>query len=257
VDLGIRGKAALVLGASSGIGEAVALALAGEGVLLALAARRDEQLRRVAEAAKRVGALEARPFTVDLTDETSIAKLLAGVRESVGDPDIVVLNGGGPKPGRFGDVTLSDWDVAYRQMLRSMLVLLDGVLPAMRAKKWGRIVALTSTSVKQPIDNLVLSNAYRTALVSTLHTLANEVAREGITINSIATGRVNTDRLRALYGGNDEEMSRKATAEVPIGRVASPEEFAPLVAFLCGEPASYVTAQTISIDGGLTRGLFG
>jgi len=257
MDLGIRGRTALVLGASSGIGEAVALALAGEGVRLGLAARRAPELERVADAAKRRGALDAHQFTIDLADADSIVRGMAAVNERLGNVDILVLNGGGPKPGKFGDMKIDDWDAAYRVILRSLLSVVDGVLPSMRQRKWGRIVALTSTSVKQPIDTLVLSNAFRTALVSALRTLANEVAPEGITVNSIATGRIKTARLRSLYGGNEAEMERLAAAEVPIARVAQPDEFAPLVAFLCGEPARYVTAQTISIDGGLTRGLFG
>ncbi|MBV8435639.1 MAG: SDR family oxidoreductase [Candidatus Eremiobacteraeota bacterium] len=257
MDLGIRGKVALVVGASGGIGEAVALALAAEGVSLAIAARREDELRRVADLATRSGAAGAKTFALDLTEAASIPAIAARIRDAAGDPDIVVLNGGGPKPGRFTDVAIADWDEAYQKILRGMLELVGALLPAMRAKNWGRIVALASTSVKQPIDNLVLSNAFRTALVSALRTLAVEVARDGVTINSIATGRVYTDRLRALYGGNDDEMQRTAASEVPIGRVATPQEFAPLVAFLCGEPARYVTGQTISIDGGLTRGLFG
>ena len=115
---------------------------------------------------------------------------------------------------------------------------------------------LTSTAVKQPIDNLVLSNAFRTALVAALRTLAVEVAKDGVTVNSIATGRIDTARLRALYG-NDEKRLHEAATDVPIGRIASPEEFAPMAAFLCGDPAGYVTGQTISVDGGLIRGLFG
>lgn len=257
MDLGIRGRTALVLGASSGIGEAVALELAREGVRLGLAARRSAELDRVGAAAKSLGAPGTQAFAVDLSDAESIARLLAGARAGLGAVDILVLNGGGPKPGTFSQTKIADWDSAYRQILRSMLDVVDGVLPSMRERRWGRIVALTSTSVKQPIDTLVLSNAFRTALVSALRTLANEVAAEGITVNSIATGRIKTARLRALYGGNEEEMARLASAEVPIGRVAETQEFAPLVAFLCGEPARYVTGQTISIDGGLTRGLYG
>jgi 3-oxoacyl-[acyl-carrier protein] reductase len=257
MDLGIRGRIALVLGASSGIGEAVALDLAREGAVLGLGARRTAELDRVAAAAKQLGASDARAFGVDLADPESIARLLGDVGERLGGVDILVLNGGGPKPGKFGEMKLDDWDTAYRNVLRSMLDVIHGVLPSMRQRRWGRIVALTSTSVKQPIDTLVLSNAFRTALVSALRTLANEVAAEGITVNSIATGRIKTARLRAIYGGNEEEMARSAAAEVPIARVADPQEFAPLVAFLCGEPARYVTGQTISIDGGLTRGLYG
>jgi 3-oxoacyl-[acyl-carrier protein] reductase len=257
MDLGIGGRTALVLGASSGIGEAVARELAREGVVLGLAARRGGELERVATAVKELGAADAHAFTVDLADADSIARLIADVDERLGHVDILVLNGGGPVPGKFGEMKIEQWDAAYRQILRSMLCVADGVLPSMRQRRWGRIVALTSTSVKQPIDTLVLSNAFRTALVSALRTLANEVAAEGITVNSIATGRVKTARLRALYGGSEEEMERLAALEVPIRRVADPQEFAPLVAFLCGEPARYVTGQTISIDGGLTRGLFG
>jgi 3-oxoacyl-[acyl-carrier protein] reductase len=256
MDLNIRGRVALVAGASAGLGEAVALALAREGVRLAVAARRVDRLEAVAARAKQLGAADARGFPLDLTDPASIAAMLDGVRSAFGDVDIIVLNGGGPKPGRFTELTIDDWDGAYRLLLRSMLVLLDAVVPAMRANGWGRIVALTSTSVKQPIDTLALSNVFRTALVSALRTLANQVARDGVTVNSIATGRIDTDRLRSLYG-DDQAKMREAGADVPIGRVAEPEEFAPLVAFLCGQAASYVTGQTISIDGGLTRGLFG
>ncbi len=257
MDFGIRGKVALVLGASSGIGEAVALALAAEGATLALAARRVDTLDDVAKRAKATGAGDARGFRADLADAKSVASLLSGVRATFGDPEIVVLNGGGPRAGTFTDVALDDWDAAYRTLLRAHVELLESVVPAMRAKRWGRIVALTSTSVKQPIGNLVLSNAFRTALTSALKTLSSEVAADGITVNVIATGRIETDRLRSLYGNDDVAMRESAAAEIPAKRVATPEEFAPLVAFLCGAPASYVTGQTISIDGGLVRGLFG
>jgi 3-oxoacyl-[acyl-carrier protein] reductase len=183
--------------------------------------------------------------------------MLDAVRAAYGNVDILVLNGGGPKPGTFGDVALDDWDDGYRLVLRGMLEIVKRVVPAMRAGRWGRVVALTSTSVKQPIDTLVLSNAFRTALVSALRTLAVEVAADGVTVNCIATGRVLTDRLRKLYGNDDHALRAAAAADVPMRRVATPEEFAPLVAFLCGKPASYVTGQTIAIDGGLTRGVFG
>jgi 3-oxoacyl-[acyl-carrier protein] reductase len=245
-----------VLGASAGIGRAVALALAREGVRLALAARDEERLEAVARQARELGASEVRPFRLDLTDPDSIAAALTAVGDALGTIDIVVLNGGGPKAGRFTEMAIGDWDAAYALLLRSMLVLLQRAVPPMREQKWGRIVALTSTSVKQPIDTLVLSNAFRTALVAALRTLAVEVAADGVTVNCIATGRIDTDRLRALYGG-DERKLREAGAEVPIGRIAAPDEFAPMAAFLCGEPARYVTGQTISVDGGLVRGLFG
>ncbi len=255
VDLGVQGKVALVTGASSGIGEAVALALAAEGVRIAVAARRTQLLAEVAQRAKEAGAKDARAFSVDLADASSIRAMLGEVESVFGNVEILVANGGGPKPGTYEQLSPQDWDLGYRVTLRAMLDLVDGVLPAMKAKHWGRIVALTSTSVKQPIPNLVLSDAFRTGLVAALKSLAGDVARDGITINAIATGRVATERLRQVYG--DDAAMHEAVREVPIGRIATPQEFAPLVAFLCGEPARYITGQTISIDGGLIRGLFG
>jgi 3-oxoacyl-[acyl-carrier protein] reductase len=255
VDFGIRGRVALVTGASSGIGEAVALVLAQEGVKLAVAARRRERLENVAREAKIRGAADARAFEADLGDSASIAKLIAGVRDQLGDVEILVANGGGPKPGTFLELKLDDWDTGYRNTLRNMLQLIDGIVPAMQARRWGRIVALTSSSVKQPIPTLALSNIFRTALVSALKTLSIEVAQNGVTVNSIATGRVLTDRLRHLYP-DEAAIHQTAQTEVPIGRVATPEEFAPMVAFLCSEPARYVTGQTIAVDGGLIKSLF-
>ena len=256
MDLGIRDRVALITGASSGLGRACALALAREGARIAVAARRKEVLEEVAREARSAGAPDARAFTVDLSDARSIDVLIRDAADAFGGVDIFVANSGGPKPGTFTQTAPSDWDEAYRGVLRSMLQLVDGVLPGMRERRWGRIVALTSTSVKQPIATLALSNMFRTALVAALKTIAGEVAKDGVIVNAIATGRVETDRLRSLYG-NDDAQLRRAGTEVPIGRVAQPEEFAPLVAFLCGEPARYITGQTIAIDGGLVAGIFG
>lgn len=256
MDLGVRGRTALVTGASSGIGEAIALGLAAEGVRLAVAARRAARLDSIAREAERLGSPAATAVALDLTDPDSVALGLERVVREFGAIDIVVLNGGGPKPGRFTEMSLNDWDGAYQLLLRGMLAILESVVPAMCARRWGRVVALTSSSVKQPIDNLVLSNAFRTALVSALRTLAVEVASDGVTVNCIATGRVETDRLRKLYG-DDEERLQGAAREVPIGHIATPQEFSPAAVFLCGEPARYITGQTISVDGGLVRGLFG
>ena len=255
MDLGIKGRVALVTGGSAGLGEAVALALAAEGVKLAVAARRADRLEAVALHAKQLGAEDARAFTVDLNDEASIATLLSDVCAAYGGVDILIANSGGPKPGPYSSMSLQDWDEGYRGVLRSMLALVDGALPHMRESGWGRIVALTSSSVKQPLKTLVLSNAFRTALISALKTLSIEVAKDGVTVNSIATGRILTDRLRKLYP-DEGSMERAAQADVPIGRVATPQEFAPMVAFLCGEGARYVTGQTIAVDGGLIASLF-
>jgi 3-oxoacyl-[acyl-carrier protein] reductase len=256
MDLAIRGKVALVTGASSGLGEACALELAREGVRVAVAARRKEELDRVASRARDAGAPDARAFIADLTDSRSIDRLLEEVHDAFGAVDILIANGGGPKAATFTQALPADWDDAYQSLLRCMLQLIQGVLPGMRERKWGRIVALTSTSVKQPIATLALSNIFRTALVSALKTLSAEVAKDGVTVNAIATGRIETARLRSLYG-NDDAALAKAGAEVPVGRIAQPDEFAPPAAFLCGEPARYITGQTIAVDGGLVAGLFG
>lgn len=256
MDLNIQGKVALVTGASSGLGEACALALAKEGARVALAARRREELDRAAALARDAGSPDAQAFVVDLSDARTIDRLLRDVQDEFGGVDILIANGGGPKAGTFTQTSPVDWDAAYQSLLRSMLQLVEGVVPGMRERHWGRIVALTSTSVKQPIATLALSNMFRTALVSALKTLSAEVAKDGVTVNAIATGRIETARLRSLYG-NDTAAMQRAGTEVPIGRIAQPEEFAPLVAFLCGQPARYITGQTIAVDGGLIAGLFG
>lgn len=256
MDLQLAGKVALITGASSGLGKGCAMQLAREGARIAVAARRMEELERVAAQAVSAGAAQARAYRVDLADATTVDALLRDVERDFGNIDIVVANSGGPKPGTFTDVGIEDWDAAYRGVLRCMLQLVHSVVPGMRGRRFGRIVALTSTSVKQPIATLVLSNAFRTALVSALKTLSSEIAADGITVNAIATGRIRTPRLQSLYG-NDPAQLERAGREVPAARIGEVEDFAPLVAFLCSPLAGYITGQTISIDGGLIAGLFG
>jgi 3-oxoacyl-[acyl-carrier protein] reductase len=253
VDLGIRGRLALVTGASSGLGRACALALAAEGARLALGARRTELLETAAAEALAAGSPEAQAYALDLADPASIDAMLAAVRERQGAAEILIANSGPPKPGAVEKLTLADWDAAYGPTMRSMLQIVYAVLPAMRERRFGRIVNLASSALKAPLPNLALSNAFRAGLLGALKTLSREVAGDGVTINVIATGKIETARARAIYA--DPAAWEKQQREIPFGRFGRPDEFAPLVAFLCGEGANYISGTTISIDGGLASGL--
>jgi 3-oxoacyl-[acyl-carrier protein] reductase len=253
VDLGIRGRLALVTGASSGLGRACALALAAEGVRLAVGARRMELLESVAAEARAAGSPDAQAYALDLSDPAAIDAMLAAVREHQGATDILIANSGPPKAGMVASLTLADWDAAYGPTMRSLLQITYAVLPGMRERRWGRIINLSSSAVKTPIPNLALSNAFRAGLLGALKTLSREVAGDGVTINVIATGKIETDRARSFYGAPG--AWEKQQADIPFGRFGKPEEFAPLVAFLCGDGARYISGTTIAIDGGLSPAL--
>jgi 3-oxoacyl-[acyl-carrier protein] reductase len=253
VELGLRGRLALVTGASSGLGRACALALAAEGARIAIGARRTDMLEAVAAEARAAGSPDARAYPLDLADAASVDAMLAAVRAAQGDVDILIANSGPPKPGAAANLTLADWDTAYAPTMRSMLQLVYAVLPGMRERRWGRIVNLSSSAVKTPIPNLALSNAFRAGLLGALKTLSREVAGDGVTINVIATGKIETDRARSFYAAPG--AWEKQQADIPFGRFGKPAEFAPLVAFLCGEGARYISGATISVDGGLSPGL--
>jgi 3-oxoacyl-[acyl-carrier protein] reductase len=248
MDLGIEGRVALVMGASAGIGHGVAAALAREGARVALASRSRERIE--AAAAELDGAVA---FVADAGDSERLARLPIEVTEAMGQPaDILVLNTGGPPPGGALDHGIDEWEDAYRSLVLAPRILTGGVLPAMRAQGWGRIVNVGSTTTIEPNPVLSLSNTHRAAAVGYLKTLAREVAADGVTVNTVATGRFRTDRMAELFG-SIEAVEEQAAAEVPAARLGTPEEYGDLVAFLCSERAAYVTGTVVPIDGGLLR----
>lgn len=250
MDLGLAGRVALVMGASTGLGREVALTLAREGARVAISSRSQERLDSVIEAA---GDAEMSAFAADTSDPAAVAALPGAVEEAMGPIEILVLNTGGPPPGLALDAAADTWRTAYQSLVLAPLELAKACVPGMKARGWGRIVNVAATSVKEPIPGLTLSNANRAAATGLLNTLAREVAADGITVNTIATGRFATDRLAQLYGslGAAEEQAK---ADVPASRLGEPQEFADLTAFLCSERAAYITGAVIPIDGGLTRG---
>jgi 3-oxoacyl-[acyl-carrier protein] reductase len=250
MDLGLEGKVALVMGASKGIGRGVAAALAREGAKVAIVSR---SAVRLAEAASEIGA-HATPFVADATDLERLARLPLEVAEDLGGVDILVTNTGGPPPGGALDHGFEEWEEAYRSLVLSPRILAGAVVPGMRAEGWGRIVNVGSTTTIEINPALNLSNANRLATVGFLKTLAREVAGDGITVNTVATGRFATDRMAEL-GGSIERVEAAAREEVPAGRLGTVEEYGDLVAFLCSERAAYVTGTVIPIDGGLMRSL--
>lgn len=247
MELGIEGKVALVMGASRGLGRGVAGALAREGARVALASRSRERLE---EAVAEIGGGSA--FVADATDLNRLARLPLEVAEELGSVDILVTNTGGPPPGGALDHGFEEWEDAYRSLVLAPRVLAGAVVPGMRGEGWGRIVNVGSTTTIEINPALNLSNAHRMATVGFFKTLAREVAGDGITVNTVATGRFATDRMAEL-AGSMELVEAAAQNEVPAGRLGTVEEYGDLVAFLCSERAAYITGTVIPIDGGLLR----
>jgi 3-oxoacyl-[acyl-carrier protein] reductase len=248
MDLGLEGRVALVMGASRGLGRAIGVALAREGARVAISSR---SLGRLEEAAAEIGQ-QAKPFVADATDTERLAALPGEVAAALGPVDILVANAGGPPFGGALDHELEEWEHAYRSLVLAPRVLAGAVVPGMRERGWGRIVNVGSTSTPEPIPGLNLSNTHRMAAVGFLKTLSREVAADGITVNTVATGRFATARLTDRNGSLDaaEEAAR---SEVPAGRLGRPEEYGDLVAFLCSDRAAYLTGAVIPLDGGLLR----
>jgi 3-oxoacyl-[acyl-carrier protein] reductase len=251
VELGIEGRRALVLAASAGIGRGIAAALAREGATVAMASRSRE---RTEAAAAEIGP-GALALVGDTSDLERMRALPADAAERLGGAvEILVINTGGPPLGAALDSSIEEWEQAFRSLVLAPRALAEATVPAMREARWGRIVNVGSSSLREPIPGLTLSNSLRQAALGFLKTLAREVAGDGITVNTIATGRFATDRLASNWG-SWERMEREAAADVPAGRLGTPEEFGDLVAFLCSERAAYLTGALIPLDGGLLRAI--
>jgi 3-oxoacyl-[acyl-carrier protein] reductase len=244
MELGITGRVALVTGGSRGIGRAIASELAAEGARVAIASRSPS------ETAAELGVLGVEH---DSASPSSAPALVDTVAEALGPIDILVTNTGGPPPGPDPlGFTAEQWEDAYRALVLSPMALATAVLPGMRSRGWGRVVNVASTSVREVIPHLMLSNAHRAATLAAWKTIAGEVAGDGVTVNSVLPGRIGTERLFSVYGSR-EAAEASAAADVPAGRMGTPEEMAAAAAFLCSDRASYVTGVALLVDGGLTR----
>jgi 3-oxoacyl-[acyl-carrier protein] reductase len=262
MDLGLKNKVALVAAGSRGLGRAVAEELAAEGASLVLCARDQKTLTETATAIAEQNNAHVLAVPADVTVIDDIKRVVESGNERFGHIDILVTNAGGPPAGRFEQLTREQWDDAIRLTLMSAVELTREVLPGMKERRWGRILNITSIAVKQPVENLLLSNSLRAGLTGFARTLANEVAADGITVNNILPGYTRTERLDELaqmmaekQGISSDQFRGKWEAEIPMGRLGEPREFAALVTFLASERASYITGASIQVDGGWVRSL--
>ena len=246
MDLGLNDTRALVTAASKGLGRACAEALIAEGARVFIVSRDEARLTTTQREIGAVGHLAA-----DLAQPGSPEKAVSAALAALGGLDILVCNAGGPPPGTFESTPVEEWETGYNLTLMSTVRLIKAALPALKESGRGRIVNITSISVRQPIPNILLSNAFRSAVTAMAKTLSAEVASSGVTVNNLAPGTILTDRVYQLYSGSLEDVARG----IPAGRIGDASEFGAVCAFLCSRQAAYVTGQTIGVDGGALRGV--
>lgn len=263
MDFGLKGKVAIVAAASQGLGKAVAIEMAREGASVAICARNAEVLAKAADEIRTAGSgRDVFQQALDVTDYPAVQNFVAAVEQRFGRVDICVTNAGGPPSKKFLDITIEDWRAAIDLTLMSTVYFGREVLPRMRKNKWGRLLTITSVSVKQPIDGLLLSNSIRAAVTGLARTLANEFGPDNITVNNVCPGYTTTDRLNELgdklardAATSREKVFEKWSSEIPLRRLARPDEFAALVAFLASERGGYINGCSIPVDGGWVKGL--
>ncbi|MFY9754169.1 MAG: SDR family oxidoreductase [Candidatus Acidiferrales bacterium] len=263
MDLGIKGRVAIVAAASKGLGRAVAEELAREGCEIAICARTAADLERAAGEIERANGRKVLWRSVDVRNAGAIEDFVAAVEKQFGRVDICVTNSGGPPSKKFLETTSQEWQSAVDDMLLSTVTFARATLPLMQRNKWGRLITITSISAKQPIDGLILSNAVRAGVMGLAKTLATEFGSSGITVNNVCPGFTLTDRLAELAdkragdaGSTRDQVLSAMASQIPAGRVAKPQEFAAVVAFLASERASFVSGTSIAVDGGMAKGLF-
>jgi 3-oxoacyl-[acyl-carrier protein] reductase len=263
MDSGLKDKLVLITASSTGIGKAVAELFAQEGCKVAICSRSKENLLATAKEIKEKYSIEPFWSVCDLNKQKDIENTFAAVTRQFGSIDILINNCGGPAPGLFQQLEEEDWNAAYEQVLLSVIRFSKLVLPGMMASNWGRIINLTSISVKQPINNLVLSNSLRAGVTGFSKSLSNEVAKFNITVNTVAPGMTLTRRLYELAvveakekGKSHEEILVEMAKKIPLNRLGRPEEIASVVVFLASKQASYVTGTTIQVDGGYIKSIY-
>ncbi len=262
MDLGLKTRVALIAASSQGIGLATAEAFAAEGCRIAMCSRNNQTLQSAAEKIRKHHNTEVLAEALDVTDPAAISRFVAGVAAKFGAVDICVTNAGGPPAKGFLSATLDDWQRAISANFLSTVYFAREVIPHMQRKHWGRIITITSITTKQPVADLVLSNAVRAAVVGLVKSLANEFGKDGILVNNVAPGFTATDRLKELAksrstasGKNEQEIFDAWAADAPLKRLGEPREVAEIIVWLASDRASYVTGQTVLVDGGVYKGL--
>ena len=260
--MGLKDRVAIVAASSQGLGRAVAMGLAREGAKLALCARNAASLEATADAIRGETGADVMTAPVDVTAYDQVRGFVAGVKERFGRIDICVTNAGGPPTKPFAAASLEDWESGVRLNFLSVVYFAREVLPAMRERRWGRLITVTSVAVKQPIDGLILSNAVRSAVTGLVKSLSNEYAKDNVLVTNVCPGYTLTARLDELAeklaraeGVGPQVIRDRWTRQIPAGRLGTPEEFANLVVFLASERASYITGASIAVDGGFVKGI--